>query len=373
MIQHEALAGEQLRYGFTERSCKTLLFKIGFILIYLYKYSREKPMVKITDVAKKANVSISTVSRVLNNTTFVNDELRTKVLNACKELNYKPNFFASNLSGHSTKIIGLIHNAKPDYATFKRDLYFNQSCNLEASILGNHLCIFYIEDIDETGDMLNFGRMPIDGAILSGPKLDGISENSCQKEHVPFIVIGNPVNSSAPFINADNVNVVKSITSSLIKAYGREVYLLNSEKEITISEERYEAFAEICKKHNINPNKNHFNIKDSKDILTNERIKTKIQRNTAFLVADEKMARTLYDLIKEKGLIIGDDVGVFSLGIQDEHELFEPNLSYAMQDYVSIGKLAVDMLLKLINGKKVKNTIVDSKVIISDSTSRLLK
>jgi len=330
-------------------------------------------MIKITDVAKKANVSISTVSRVLNNTTFVSEELRTKVLNVCEELNYKPNFFASNLSGRSTKIIGLIHIAKPDFSNFKRDLLINQSCNLEASLLGNHLCISYFEDTDKTQDMLNFGRMPIDGAILSGPKLDGISENICQKEHIPFVVVGNPVNSSVPFINADNVNLVKSVSSSLIKAYGKDVYLLNSEKAITISDERYKAFAEICKKYNINPSKNHFNIKDDKHILTNKTIKTKIQKNTAFIVADEKMARSLYDLITEKGLIIGKDVGVFSLGIQDEHETFEPKLSYATQDYVLIGKLAVDMLLELIKGSnKVKNIIVESKINFAESTCRLL-
>lgn len=330
-------------------------------------------MIKITDVAKKANVSISTVSRVLNNTTFVSEELRTKVLSACKELNYKPNFFASNLSGHSTKIIGLIHNAKPDFATFKRDLYFNQSCNLEASILGNHLCISYFEDLDETGDMLNFGRMPIDGAIMSGPTIDGLSEIILQKEHIPLVVSGNPTNSSIPFVNADNIKLVKTITNKLIEAYGKEIYLLNSEKEITISKDRYKTFVEVCKKYNIDFENHHFYLQTRDAILNNDNIKNKIQKNSAFIVADEKMAKLLYKLIKEKGLIIGKDVGVFSLGIDDENELFEPKLSYAKQDYIAMGKYCVDMLLELINGNKVKNIIVDSKVNIAESTSRLLK
>ena len=59
----------------------------------------------ITDVAKRANVSISTVSRVLNKNYPVSDELRQKVLQAVSELNYQPNAVARSLKKQTTNTI----------------------------------------------------------------------------------------------------------------------------------------------------------------------------------------------------------------------------------------------------------------------------
>lgn len=65
-------------------------------------------MATIKDVAKKANVSISTVSHVINNTKNVRKETKERINNAIKELNYQTNIFAKNLKSQSTKHIGVI-------------------------------------------------------------------------------------------------------------------------------------------------------------------------------------------------------------------------------------------------------------------------
>lgn len=64
--------------------------------------------ITIKDVAKEANVSIATVSRVLNENYFVSPELKTKVMNAIEKLNYYPNSVARSLKNESTQTIGLI-------------------------------------------------------------------------------------------------------------------------------------------------------------------------------------------------------------------------------------------------------------------------
>ena len=65
-------------------------------------------MIKLTDVAKKAGVSPTTVSRVLNNRGYISNATKIKVNNAIKELNYQPNNIARSLGGKATHIIGLI-------------------------------------------------------------------------------------------------------------------------------------------------------------------------------------------------------------------------------------------------------------------------
>ena len=63
---------------------------------------------KLTDVAKKAGVSATTVSRVINNYGYLSQQTKEKVYAAMKELNYQPNSLARSLHGKSTKLIGLI-------------------------------------------------------------------------------------------------------------------------------------------------------------------------------------------------------------------------------------------------------------------------
>ncbi|MGM0548932.1 MAG: LacI family DNA-binding transcriptional regulator, partial [Bacillota bacterium] len=64
--------------------------------------------VTIKDIAQKANVSVTTVSRVLNNKPDVGDQTRTKILKLIEELNYKPNSVARGLVMQKTHTIGLI-------------------------------------------------------------------------------------------------------------------------------------------------------------------------------------------------------------------------------------------------------------------------
>ena len=72
--------------------------------------------VSIKDVAKKAGVSLSTVSRVLNNTCIVSDELRDKVMNAVNSMDYVPNQAARSLVSSRTNTIGVIVNNMHDQA-----------------------------------------------------------------------------------------------------------------------------------------------------------------------------------------------------------------------------------------------------------------
>lgn len=66
---------------------------------------------KLTDVAKKAGVSVTTVSRVINDYGYISQKTRDKVFAAMEELNYQPNSLARSLHGKSTNLVGLIFPA----------------------------------------------------------------------------------------------------------------------------------------------------------------------------------------------------------------------------------------------------------------------
>src|SRR6266700_6555874 len=82
----------------------------------------EKNMVTIRDVASKAEVSIATVSRVVNGNRPVHPHIRERVLKAIEELDYRPNYLARGLRQRNTSMIGLIvpDNSNPFYAEVAR-------------------------------------------------------------------------------------------------------------------------------------------------------------------------------------------------------------------------------------------------------------
>ena len=75
-------------------------------------------MITIKDVAKEANISVTTVSRVLNNRGYISEETKEKVYAAMKRINYQPNEVARSLSKQSSNTIGVIvpHVSHPYFA-----------------------------------------------------------------------------------------------------------------------------------------------------------------------------------------------------------------------------------------------------------------
>jgi LacI family transcriptional regulator len=117
----------------------------------------------ISDVAKLARVSISTVSRVLNRRELVNEKTRARVESAIKKLGYQPNAFARGLMLHKSEIVGLV---LPDlHGEFYSEII--RGANLQARPSGYNLVVFSARDGDDSQSLLS--------AIQQRSLLDGVA------------------------------------------------------------------------------------------------------------------------------------------------------------------------------------------------------
>ena len=157
-------------------------------------------MPTIKDVAKKSNVSVATVSRVINNTGYVNVETRKYVEDVIKELNYVPNELARSLFRKKSKIMGLI---VPHISTY----FFAELIeSLEDAITkkGYKLMIFNSKDDIELEKryISVFSQYNIDGLIL-------VANTKCIKTYldlkIPTLTIDHIIDKSIPSITSDNV------------------------------------------------------------------------------------------------------------------------------------------------------------------------
>lgn len=327
-------------------------------------------MVKITDVAAKAGVAKSTVSNVLTGRKFVSEELRQKVLTACKELDFQPNFCASGLSGGSTHIIALVMEATADIDVypFYKDLLL--SCMRTASTRGYSLLVYYDSDKNKLMQTLRQGRAPIDGAILLTPGVDDERLSQMESNRTHCVVIGRPPDKNIGYVDIDNKNLVVNVCERLIADYGTDVYLLNSSRNLTISQDRAEGFRKVCARHGVNADERQF---FSNDCTVDDGLavaKALVKRNSVFITANEGLAKGVYEAVEQAGLAVGTDVAVFALGRSIEHGHFAPKLSYAKQNYAEIGRIAVESLIAEIKDGRKSAMLVESDVVFRNSTSR---
>lgn len=301
--------------------------------------------VKIVDVAERAQVAKSTVSNVLTGKRFVSEEIKKRVLDACKELNFHTNFYASGLSGRKSRILALILESNEEVEQmFYQTLII--SCLKEASLHGYSLLIYYDADDNKLINTLRQGMAPIDGAVLMSPAINDERLKEIEKERIACVVIGHADESlNLRYVDFDSVALVREVCTALIARYGKEIYLINSDRRLTISRDREQSFAAVCKEEGIDFSSHAAESTNSSAEEGYEIAKKVMKRGAAFITANEHIALGVYRAAEEAGLKVGEEVGVFALGRSLQHGRFEPSLSYAAQDYAVLGRLAVQMLI----------------------------
>ena len=327
-----------------------------------------KQTTKITDVARRAGVAKSTVSNVLTGKKYVSDELKEKVMSACKELDFQPNFYASALSGHTSHIIALLLESSDNVdRSFYKDLIV--ACLKKAEEHGYALLLYYNSDSEKLFSTLRQGNAPIDGAVLMTPCINDMRIRQISSGRTDCVVIGRP-NSELrlSYVDIDNKKLVREVTERIIDSYGRDVYLINSDASLTISQDRAESFTEVCAAHGIDAAERMYESKHSSADDGYEYAARVLRKGVSFITANAVIAFGVYRAAAEAGLEIGKDAAVFALGRSIEHGTFFPPLSHAEQDYAVLGAKAVEMLIADIEGsREERHELIESTVVIKDS------
>lgn len=167
-------------------------------------------MVTIYDVAKRAGVSKTLVSRVLNNQSGVSPESRSRIREAMKELHYKPNTLARSLVLQRTNVVGVILDSLTE------QYFFDVIRGVEDTVKENHFRVIFCSGRNDRGEKENyidfFSNGATDGAIIYGSDLDDADLIRKRAEmEFPFVVVENEVEDA----NVNNVLVDNTYGSKL--------------------------------------------------------------------------------------------------------------------------------------------------------------
>ena len=311
------------------------------------KYKRES-MITINDVARRCGVVKSTVSNALTGKKYVSPDLKKKIIDVCKEMDFQPNFYASTLARGNTNILALVleEDSDKNFRGFYSDLIM--SCLKAAARAGKHLLIYTGLDKKSVGAMLKRSKAPIDGAIIMTPLVDDMRIVQMEKQRIPCVIIGRPDDSvKISYVDVNNVQLVSDVVDRLASSGYRKFCLVNSEENKTISIDRLKGMESSLAKLEGAEKCVVYTSCSSEEEGYRSAI-GKMEKGMAFITSDGTIARGVFKAAEAVGLDPLKDIKIYSLG-EDEYR-FDIPWEYARQDYKKLGEIAMKILLGEIEG-----------------------
>jgi LacI family transcriptional regulator len=317
-------------------------------------------MTSITSVAKRAGVSITTVSRVLNNSSHpVGLEVRERVLEAAKSLNYSPSALARAMVTQNTHIIGVIVGdaSDPYFATIVRGIadtaraegYLTLICNSDR-----------IPDVE-----LEFARLlrdyRADGVIFAG---GGLTDPTYLEEikgilawfkahHAPVVVLGNHLFDS-PQVNIDNAGATRDMTEYLVQLGHRRIAYITGPAGLTTSEMRLDGYRQVLVKHGLELEpelvfRGDFTYESGREAA--EFFLGQETLPTAFFAANDISAIGCLAALKERGIKIPEQVSVAGFDNVASTQYTDPQLTTVDVPMREMGVVVVRQVLNAIKSE----------------------
>lgn len=334
--------------------------------------------VNIKDVAERAGVSVSTVSRVLNNGKYVKPEVRQTVRQAIEDLDFVPNSIARSLVRKKTNLIGVIAS---DLSTsfFSSTLSYIEeaaSQNRYNILVGN-----IKENLEKELKYLQvFKEMQVDGIIIMHEMMNKEIERFLKNITIPIVLCSARPSASVgcPSVNIDDRQAAYDTVKHLISLGHRKIAFIGGDvKEISTGKLRYEGYLGALQDAGIKvrPEWVRFgNLKMAAGYdLMQSILKEKAKPTVVFAVSDD-MAVGALNCIVDHGLKVPEDISLVGFDDSGITETVRPKLTSLHQPIQQIGEMSVDILIKMIEGNApgVKEVILHHQLIERDSLRRLV-
>lgn len=331
-------------------------------------------MPTINDVAKEAGVSISTVSRVLNNNYPVKEETRIKIEKAIEKLNYKPNMLARSLITKKTSTIGVIVPGITNlfFPTIVESIE-DYSKDQGYSIV---LCNTRGEALKEKEIIENLMSKGVDGIIIIDPTIDNLKNKYLEdvSMKLPIIIInGSPEGIKGNFICYDEKVGTLEAFQYLLKLGHKEIAFIRGSKSYSY-DIKEKIYTDIIEKNNLNY-KEILDVGKGNSIEVVENTQKKVEelllkknKPTAIFACNDLMALGSVNACNKLNLNVPYDISIIGFDNTLISNITHPKLTTVDLNMEEIGNIAALKLLEIIEdkNKSIKYTM-ETKLIVRES------
>lgn len=332
-------------------------------------------MATIKDVAKLAGVSVTTVSRVLNNTAPVNEKTKEKIMKAIKDLDYTPSIIAQGMRTKRSKILGVII---PDYVN---PFYYELFKYLEDAARDKDYHIIVAstgeEEKDEINYISNLVNRNIDGLIVCSYKGEKktIDYLLSLSRKIPVIFMDNfQINKKINSVYTDGNTGIKSITEHVIKQGHKKIGFIKPLSRYNIANDRFEGYKSAIKEAGIEFREfliyeGDYHIESgykAAEYFLNLSIKP-----TAIISSTDLMAIGAVKYLQSQKVQIPEEIAVAGFDDIYMSQLISPPLTTYKQPVKNIAYEAVDLFYHKLNHPTAKDRqiVLKGTLIVRESTN----
>lgn len=309
----------------------------------------DKKITTITDIAKKANVSIATVSRVINNSGRVKLATKKKVEQVIKEENFVPNAVARSLANKKNCTIGFMFPdiLHPAYGAFVKTV--EQTASEKGFLLMLFLISYENQKLDYyINEML---ERRIDGLLMAGIQPNGkeaIIENA--QRFMPIVSIQSDI-PGVDRIDCTDEQGTYELTNYLIQNGHQKIGFIGYRFDYSIMVNRFAGYKRALEMNNIPYRKEYFSpCTSDKETSYDAAVKLLELKDppTAIHCSNESLAYYVYTAAKERGLKVPQDLSITSFDSESYAELMVPQTTTIEQPIRQMGEMAMERLFKQI-------------------------
>lgn len=331
-------------------------------------------VVTIKDVAREVNVSVTTVSRVLNNKPDVSEETRKRVKEAIKKLGYNPDNIARGLVLRKTNTIGLII---PDINNpFFPEIVKGIERKAKEEGYSLILCNTDNSKEEEREALALLRSKKVDGIILSFSIENQEVLKELEEEEYPVVQIDRRITGSRyPAVTIDNKKSAYIATEYLIKQGHKEIAHVTGDLSTDTALARLEGFKMALANYKV-PFREEWVLEgdyskgSGKELM--ERIIKLKHRPTAIFFANDLMAFGAYETIHNYNYRIPEDFSIVGHDNIEITSFVKPGLTTMDQPKYQLGAIAVEKLINLIEKKDdFHSVILENELIIRDSVKAI--
>ncbi|KGX91062.1 LacI family transcriptional regulator [Pontibacillus halophilus JSM 076056 = DSM 19796] len=327
----------------------------------------------IQDVANKANVSIATVSRVLNDLPGYSEKTKQKVLQAIEDLGYQPNAIARGLVNRKTGTIGVLFPSVSGLLSAE----VLHGIEAQASEEGHSVIVCNTEaDEDKTLKYIQLlSEKRVDGLVFVSEEVTDVYYKALSRMGVPVVLVSTQsFQYPLPYVKVDDRHAAYTATRHLIQAGHTQLGMISgNEKDLIAGIPRMEGFKQAIMEAGLPFQESQIEKQLSFTYEAGqEGFKTLLTRHpemTAVFAASDEIAIGAFSAAYEMGISIPGDVSVVGYDNLKLAEMSVPPLTTIAQPFQRMGEKAVEMVLQMNRGKGAESCILPHVLIERKSVS----
>lgn len=310
----------------------------------------------IKDVAKMADVSISTVSRVINDSKPVSPEARRRVLHAIEVLDYKPNELARSLVTKKSNLIGVI-----------------------VDDVGSTYVSQILRGVEEIGRMYNYdillsssygdseteikfanllAQKQVEGIIVISSVMNNKLEYRLEESKIPYVMLNMFYEAQENFtVNIDFEKASYDMVNYLIEQGHKTIASLAIRRDLdrTTEKDKVQGYRKAMEEAKLSKEEIYVDGMSEEELVrAQEEILTTIKEKgiSAVFTTQDDMAIALMNILLDNGYEVPKDISVTGFGGSRMSDIYRPKLTTVKIPYYDLGAVAIRRILKEISAEK---------------------